>query len=262
MERKENKVYSETTNSIVSRIDYDLEEGYFDYVCYYDASVKDVVDAMEVILNKRWFGSRPLYARKIVCTDDANSYLGNDLAMAIKFAKKPEDFEAYETENNSFVIDTFPTICGIWENNGKASDTAVVRIFEDGQYYSYEEWTNKHHMNLESRDPVVLCRESFIPAFEKTMNTAYYTGEQTTDEKTGETLWEFAERLDLDQYRDKDHKRSTFYCKHGVDVAKTHTSNDTYFLSFPEFRFQLNCFAEAAKKAQTILERRMGTSKK
>lgn len=250
--------FSETTKKLIGNIDYDLEEGYTHYMCYYDASVEDVMDAMKYIIQMGWFGNGPLYARKVVCRDITRSSANNDLSMAIQFAKDPSDFEKDEIINISYVIEAFPTIYGVRKKDEK-NNQATVSVIEDDQLYTYEEWRNKHHMNLEVGDPVVFCSASEYPVFEKTINTAYYTGVQEVDKMTGEILYVFADRLDLDPWRGEDNRlgRSNFYCKHGVDVAKVYSSyreeGSLYFLTFPEYRFQLDCYAEAVKKAQVLL---------
>jgi len=267
MAKKEYNDYSETTKRLISNIDCDLEEGYTNFICCYDASVEDVMDALEHIIHTGWFGSGPLYARKVVCRDVSRSSANNDLSMAIQFATDLDDFTNGEKMNISYVIEAFPTIYGVRKEDEK-NNQAIVRIVEDEQLYSYEEWRDKHQMNLKVGDPVVFCRSSENPVFEKTINTAYFTGVQEVDKMTGEILYVFADRLDLDPWRGEDDRlgRSNFYCKHGVDVAKVYSSyreeGSLYFLTFPEYRFQLDCYAEAVKKAQLLLNNSISEYKK
>lgn len=246
MNQKKYEECSKKTKKIIDSIDSRLSICSPSYVSDRSGvcSVEDVVDAMNYILGIKWFDRKTLYARMILCR---SSFLSDRVVFGVRFVTSITDFD---WDEYYLPINNFPLIVGK-PSDDDTSEEVNVSIFEDSENYTLEQWKNKHHMNLEEGDPVVILSGSNIN-FENGILTAYYTGEKEIDDETGKIKYGLAPRLDLSPYNpnNKQVKTSKMLC-HGVGID---SECESYFLTLPEYNFYFNCFSEATQRASSLLE--------
>lgn len=236
----EKKHRSETTDHIINHLFHNYKDGYTlpeAYVIEYNASIEDVMDAIEYIAKTNWLKTNLLYARKIIYKS-TDSIGETKLVLSIQITTNLDDFEYLEKQGYSSIIDTFPLITWNSSQNG-------VTIFEDNKTYTLEEWKVKHEIKkIKKNEAVIFCEPSSNQEYNKKWKVAYFTGKTIKDNQTNETYYELTDKLDSPE----SHKD---YFVQGIDVATYIKRN--FFLTFPEYLFELNCQKEALEKSMMLL---------
>lgn len=224
---------------LVKRIDVELDNGPFDiYKVPYDASIEDVINAMEYILDRKWFSKDALFARKIIMKD----YHSDSIISAIGFSDKLEYFERDQKNNFSYPIDSFPTIIGISENDEK---TSGAYILDDNILLTYDEWKEKYHMNLKKGDLVI---------------TKYNDSAFSTIDKIDFSIYQgIKDNTNLHLLSDIKGKNE-YLAEHGpytpVDNYDRSGRGKNYFLSYEEYKLLLQNYLEKIEKSSFYAQRR------